>query len=377
MLLVSGLMAQNQQPSYVEGLTTTDYGWYHIVEYNTVVVGGNGAVTISLNVSDPDALSGAGLDDYEVSSGTVVRDSIVNISSQYPLTYSYVIRQGNELVVWNARIDDYHYQTDFPFPQPGFLQTDYVIHNFYSSAPDYFKTTWHAGDTLIGDTTFSRFEFNTAYGDTSYFYTRFDNGVVYYIHINYPMQWHTTTSILYDFSMEEGDTHQKGWDTWLLEEKQDTLLPNGQIRKHYYFTSDSWPYEMEWLEGVGELGGGLLRYVDFEGGRHITVAHRDCSGQIFKNDDYTQNQVDSIWVDYPVSEDCIISNLDITDQEESMVIYPNPTSGIINITPEGDKIIYNSIGESLEIIPAGFTTYDLSNYPAGIYIIGSIKMVKE
>ena len=64
---------------------------------------------------------------------------------------------------------------------------------------------------------------------------------------------------------------------------------------------------------------------------------------------------------------------------EKMIVFPNPTTGKVNIPVEASFSVYNAQGEM--ILTSSGTSLDLSTYPAGIYSLvlhGQVlKIIKE
>lgn len=57
---------------------------------------------------------------------------------------------------------------------------------------------------------------------------------------------------------------------------------------------------------------------------------------------------------------------------ENYSVYPNPTTGIVNVKQEGEPAlirVYNIYGQLLQELPAGATSVDLTNYANGTYIL--------
>jgi len=71
------------------------------------------------------------------------------------------------------------------------------------------------------------------------------------------------------------------------------------------------------------------------------------------------------------SKSGVLTSLEHWDMTTSFSIYPNPTSGILNIEPAGEQLlIYNAQGEL--VMESTGSIVDLSNHPPGIYSIRSI-----
>lgn len=69
------------------------------------------------------------------------------------------------------------------------------------------------------------------------------------------------------------------------------------------------------------------------------------------------------------------------DRYSQLTVYPNPTTGLINISEfvPTDLFIYNALSQIIGIINKGEQAFNLSNFPAGIYFIPEImkKIIKE
>jgi hypothetical protein len=86
----------------------------------------------------------------------------------------------------------------------------------------------------------------------------------------------------------------------------------------------------------------------------------------------------SALVSFPVKEQDIKPLEELTEFEEGIKVYPNPTSGIIKVLLEnfedpikGNLIIYNLSGIVLKQmkINAPFTEVDVNEIPDGIYVM--------
>ena len=100
----------------------------------------------------------------------------------------------------------------------------------------------------------------------------------------------------------------------------------------------------------------------------------ECSFSILNADGevvYTSADLhDGVFLTY--DNDCEPDGTVETDNTESVSLYPNPTSGLINIEGQGTMriSISNILGQKLlEINSEGNTTLDLSRYESGMYFV--------
>ncbi|MDD4673936.1 MAG: T9SS type A sorting domain-containing protein [Bacteroidales bacterium] len=247
-----------------------------------------------------------------------------------------------------------------------------LMHNYLSS---YDKVTLNGEDTLINQLNYKKlylfygasFEISNA---TYLGAIREENRKVYYIgdtiHQGKPFGYSGLPEILlYDFNVKVGDTLNCNGELLanfycLIVESIDTISIGNKLRKQISFEGSY----AKWIEGIGSVQGLL-----FAGERIATKGQAFGELICFKFNDeilYFNESYDEC-MPVGISENIILSNT---------LIYPNPTSDVINIeVPENilsPRIyMFDVYGRIVRIDSNSKRNYviDLKGLPKGIYIL--------
>ena len=182
--------------------------------------------------------------------------------------------------------------------------------------------------------------------------------------------------VLYDFNLNVGDTlsqsymNSLGSGNWVSA--IDSILVGGQYHKQYHISNDtassSWNLNyVSFIEGVGStfgllgLGGGSLWPV-FERESHLSCYTHN--GIMEYSDDSTTTSCDPVIIGV------------VEHQAETPIsIFPNPTTGIVNIkTPYSEKTeinILDVLGKTIykTEFSSAENSINLSQLPKGIYFL--------
>lgn len=178
--------------------------------------------------------------------------------------------------------------------------------------------------------------------------------------------------LLYDFSLGLNDTfdfyHEEFSYPWVVRSIDLIELNNGEIKKRWTFTpfdNESTLYEdnvQYWIEGIGSTRQfynlcttSCASDLDYS---TLLCLHNE-SGMIYKSSEY---------------DDCFIQKLLLnTDNPntDAAIIYPNPTTDIIEIKSRDEVRSLNLYGLDGRLILSltGETVLDLSNQQPGLYIL--------
>ena len=147
------------------------------------------------------------------------------------------------------------------------------------------------------------------------------------------------STLLYDFSLEEGDTVQLYGDPgqkYTVLQVDSIELLNGDFRKRWVFSIQFYHTNAVWIEGIGNTTIYLLNSGDLDGStiETVTLCCYENEELVYMNDTYNTCYLD--WVN--VSETNI----------ETIKVYPNPARDHITISAEsGAKLkvhMYNILG---------------------------------
>ena len=180
--------------------------------------------------------------------------------------------------------------------------------------------------------------------------------------------------LLYDFSLETGDSIYTAWTQNYASviEHGDTVLENGQTRKYLILSKDNLLPTMDdmWIEGLGsaschvELPCFYLNIID-------ACAISLCTSY---NDELLFTTFPNLHC-YDSGGNFITSlhNLDLP--ENTITIYPNPTSKDVNISSENiiNSIeVFNSIGQRVyqTKVNSKSKSINISSLSKGVYIVG-------
>ncbi len=161
------------------------------------------------------------------------------------------------------------------FSRPNLAISAYHF-NLYSGGSN--TSMRYAGDSITCGDTLLVFEALSNTLSKSYF--KFQGGKVF---LQNPGALCTPGTLYYNFDLQVGQSFQVQSGGPLLqvaEVGQKTLL-NGQNRRYLRLAGNGW--NIEWLEGIGDLANGLLPiFYDFEGYDRFVCA-RDASGDLWQN----------------------------------------------------------------------------------------------
>ena len=178
---------------------------------------------------------------------------------------------------------------------------------------------------------------------------------------------HSNESLLYDFSLEEGDTIQLYGDPghkYTVLQVDSVELLNGDVRKRWIFSLEFYYTNAVWIEGIGNTTIYLLNSGDSDGST-ITTVTLCC----YENDElvYMNDTFDTCYLDW-----VNVSETDI----DSIKVYPNPTKGQIkfsipNVSSHKNPTLHiiNSFGQTVKVvsIQEKQTQIDITGLPAGSY----------
>jgi len=131
------------------------------------------------------------------------------------------------------------------------------------------------------------------------------------------------STLLYDFSLEEGDTVQLYGDPgqkYTVLQVDSIELLNGDFRKRWVFSLQFYHTNAVWIEGIGNTTIYLLNPGDLDGStiETVTLCCYENEELVYMNDTFDTCYLD--WVN--------VSETDI----ETIKVYPNPTKGIITLS---------------------------------------------
>lgn len=185
--------------------------------------------------------------------------------------------------------------------------------------------------------------------------------------VYYRSIWDDESALLYDFSLEEGDTIQLYGDPghkYTVLQVDSVELLNGDVRKRWIFSLEFYYTNAVWIEGIGNttiylLNSGDLDYCTVE---TVTLCVHENEELVYMNDTFDTCYLD--WVN--------VSETDI----ESIKVYPNPTKGQItfsipNVSSHKNPTLHiiNSFGQTVKVlcIQEKQTQIDITGLPAGSY----------
>ncbi len=173
------------------------------------------------------------------------------------------------------------------------------------------------------------------------------------------------STLLYDFSLEEGDTVQLYGDPgqkYTVLQVDSIELLNGDFRKRWVFSLQFYHTNAVWIEGIGNTTIYLLNPGDLDGStiETVTLCCYENEELVYMNDTYNTCYLD--WVN--VSETNI----------ETIKVYPNPARDHITISAEaGAKLkvhMYNIQGRLiLKQQIENHETFDISHFDPGLIFV--------
>ena len=169
--------------------------------------------------------------------------------------------------------------------------------------------------------------------------------------------------LLYDYDLEEGDFFNDDDEHPMVVTELSTIIDNdGVERKKFTFAFEGLPNETEyWIEGIGSSRGFI-----FSGQYWLTLDKAKFHLLCYHVED------DLVFVN-PEYDVCDIDDIEENNVENSLSIYPNPASNIVNILNDNSLNITN-----IEIIDLtgrivlnieNTTDIDVSNLPEGQYFV--------
>jgi len=169
----------------------------------------------------------------------------------------------------------------YVFPSPGLVQTE-VYHLDWTQQMQIRNNSFqHMGDTVVNGYTYARFAWLPV-GSSSYWYTWYNNGKVYY-QFNSTPAFPVMNSMLYDFTMTVGDTFFIGsisfYGTYTVDLDTTITLVNAQTRKYLRMVNGT--DTVRWIDGIGDIERGFFYSDDFEGGYEQLVCVRDSMGPLY------------------------------------------------------------------------------------------------
>ena len=253
-----------------------------------------------------------------------------------------------------------HCQNLVPYPQPGLIQGEVSHGNLY--APGITNTSfYYSGDTIISNNTYSHFQ-PTNNSLNQEYYTTYDSGKVTFHHTNWDGTINGNQTLLYDFSLQLNDTFPSiHLHNPIVDSVSTITLLNGEVRKYMELTNTVNGGTVRWVDGIGDIEHGFQYRWDFEGGHDEFSCHRDSSGLVYTT---TPSNFDCD----SLTQLSLLSGLKTTETSK-ILIYPNPTKGIINVRTQNqiEIEVFNLEGDF--IFSSYVTTLDLTCLSSGIYIV--------
>ncbi len=258
---------------------------------------------------------------------------------------------------------------DTLWSQVPFLDSTYVWSvKWYYGFAGYNSTsrfTFSSVPTIINGLTYyeqleSAEEYGNNWGHTNMYYRTDDSSRVY-------INSYANEYLAYDYSLDVNDSVaiEPGFVYLVVDFIDSIILENGERRKRLAlrcsFDDDplhGWGYTY-WIEGLGGDRGVNDSYLEFcaiDADAMYTLCISRNDSLLYKNPEF-----DSCWY---------LAVATIPVKEDPVVIFPNPTKDIIQLTGVPDQILVTIWNETGDLISRqSGTTIDLKNEPAGIYFI--------
>jgi hypothetical protein len=172
-------------------------------------------------------------------------------------------------------------------------------------------------------------------------------------------------TLLYDFDLALGDTSRTylsglTGEDWIVT-NIDSVLLGGQYHKRFKL-NNCYPKTLYLIEGMGSTFGLLSSFICW-----APYYEHMYDLQCFKRNNLTV---------YPYSSaPCsLVSSVDEAVAEGEISVYPNPSTGLINISSNlhsFDLSIFTSTGQLIyrEHIKSGSKQFDISGFQPGLYLI--------
>ena len=223
--------------------------------------------------------------------------------------------------------------------------------------------------------------------------------IKYHDNIYYTNRTSKKEFLLYDFSLNLGDTvsvanfdeaENDGFIRYVKFKRVETIgiditnntfvtlhdndsifvLANGEQRKRILMENISETLFQSWIEGIGSSDGPFNHYNNFSF-ELFTIKRLLCYNE---NDECLYKQS---CFDYDEDDDCFTNYYPddvVENNENDIMIYPNPTDDFINIENPSDSEysigIYNDKGQKLiSKSSSGTSNINVSDLPCGLYII--------
>jgi hypothetical protein len=252
-------------------------------------------------------------------------------------------------------------QNYIPFPLPGaeWKFAYYNLENPYGGCEYYYNKI--EGDTVIGNYTYKKV-FETALNGNEYFYKagiRQDalTGKVYVkLYDNYFCG--ETDTLLYDFSLQVGDTLKQchditgGCDDCSIIDVDSINLGNYWLKRAY--TNNGFSI----IEGIGCTGGLIDGWSGWEFGYTILSCYSINGEPVFPDSTCIMTEI----------------NYNFYPNKSLVNIFPNPATSFITINviggqPIDEAIIYNHLGQKVLVAVPVNNTVDVSKQKPGMYMV--------
>lgn len=177
-----------------------------------------------------------------------------------------------------------------------------------------------------------------------------------------------TDYLYYNFNLMQGDTtFFNGW--MVADSVTNVTLLNGQQAKYVVLRGISGGH-YEWIYGVGDIANGITQQLPWPDGPALPmfVCVRDSSQLLWVTD----------YLPLTVYCDTLAGIFQPDDTNESLVMYPNPSTGLLRIESQeyaigrvdiidncGNAVLQYHINDAQDEI-------DFSSLPAGIYYVQTI-----
>ena len=220
------------------------------------------------------------------------------------------------------------------------------------------------------------------------------------VYNHYNEEIEETESLLYDFSLNLGDTIEvanfdeadragyiqyvkyvrvesigiykfDGSHSYVTLYDTDSIfcLNNGEQRKRILLNGIHESLQQSWIEGIGSSDGPFV-HAHFSGLEYMPkrlLCFNENDECLYKQSSFDYDEDDDCFTNY--YPDNVVEN-----NENDIMIYPNPTDDFINIeNPSGSEYsidIYNDKGQKLiSQSSSGISNINISDLPCGLYII--------
>ena len=220
------------------------------------------------------------------------------------------------------------------------------------------------------------------------------------VYNHYNEEIEETESLLYDFSLNLGDTIEvanfdeadragyiqyvkyvrvesigiykfDGSHSYVTLYDTDSIfsLNNGEQRKRILLNGIHESLQQSWIEGIGSSDGPFV-HAHFSGLEYMPkrlLCYNENEECLYKQSSFDYDEDDDCFTNY--YPDNVVENND-----NDIMIYPNPTDDFINIeNPSGSEYsidIYNDKGQKLiSQSSSGISNINISDLPCGLYII--------